>query len=60
MVIITDENDIVKQLALIPGNNCSLPEGWKLYFPVTQEIPGVGQKFEVDFESQPWLKQETI
>ncbi len=45
MVIITDEKDIVKEIALPPGPELRLPKGWHCYFPMTQEIPAIGQKF---------------
>lgn len=40
MCVITDENNVVKSVSLIPGIGY-LPEGWHCYFPV-DEIPEIG------------------
>jgi len=39
MCVITDENDIVVSISLIPGVN-NIPVGYKVYFPV-ENIEGV-------------------
>lgn len=52
--VITDENDIVKEIAMIPGLGRA-PKGWHVYFPVTEDLPAVGTVFKPDLEKQPWL-----
>lgn len=53
--VITDENDIVKEITMIPGLG-SAPKGWHVYFPVTEDLPAVGTIFKPDLEKQPWLR----
>jgi hypothetical protein len=47
MTVITDENDIVVEVCLIPGTG-SFPKGWHVYFPVIGEWPTIGSKFTAD------------
>lgn len=54
ITVITDENDIVKEVAMIPGLGRA-PKGWHVYFPVTEELPAVGTIFKPDLTLQPWL-----
>jgi hypothetical protein len=54
MVVITDDQDVVRQVAVIPGAN-TVPTGWHLYFPVREAVPAVGQLFRPDLTTQPWL-----
>jgi len=59
MVVITNEKDIVQEVALIPGN-VSIPSNWHCYFPLTEAIPVIGTTFIPDFELQPWLVVEKL
>lgn len=54
MVVVTDENDIVIQVALIPGT-IEVPESFHIYFPVKEKLPNIGEKFIPDLSLQPWL-----
>ena len=54
MVVITDDDDVVKEIALIPGN-FKAPDGWHVYFPVIEDLPNIGKRFIPDFDAQPWL-----
>jgi len=54
-MVIVDNDDIVVFVALIPGNNPEIPAGGHLYFPLTETLPIVGQKFVPNFKEQPWL-----
>jgi hypothetical protein len=55
--VITDENNVVKQIALIPGSS-RFPANWNCYFPVTEQLPKVGDIFKPDLTSQPWLAKD--
>lgn len=44
MCIITDSQNIVKSLSLIPGLE-PIPLGWIIYFPWVGELPQVGDTF---------------
>ena len=41
MCIVTDENDVVKSVSLIPGVG-NMPESWNCYFPVINGLPKEG------------------
>lgn len=58
MVVITDQNDLVVDFALIPGLHADIPVRGHLYFPVKEALPKIGDHFIPDFETQPWLKPE--
>lgn len=47
MTVITDENDRVVEVALIPGLG-RVPVGYHLYFPCMGEIPAIGSIFTKD------------
>lgn len=49
MCIITDENDIVVSISLIPGIEPIHPR-YHVYFPVNCELPYVGDKFKLEIE----------
>ena len=49
MTVITDENDIVVEVCLIPGTGL-FPAGWHVYFPCLGEIPAVGAVFTSDMK----------
>lgn len=55
MVVITNDKDIIQEVALIPGAVLQLPEGWHCYFPVSGPIPCVGTSFVPSKETMPWL-----
>lgn len=44
MCIITDENNIVISISLIPGLG-SMPSNYHCYFPVTSELPKLGEVY---------------
>jgi hypothetical protein len=45
MCIITDENDIIVSISIIPGIQ-PIPSQFKVYFPVIGELPQVGDVFK--------------
>ena len=47
MTVITDENDIVVEVCLIPGLG-AFPPGYHVYFPVCGDIPSIGSVFTQD------------
>jgi hypothetical protein len=53
--IITDQNDIVINIALTPGLHADVPIKGHLYFPVTEKLPSIGDVFNPDLTLQPWL-----
>lgn len=44
MCIITDENDIVVSVSLIPGTN-PIPSNYNVYFPVNGQLPKEGERY---------------
>lgn len=49
MTVITDINDLVVEVCLIPGVG-NLPAGYHVYFPVIGDIPAIGTKFTSDMK----------
>jgi len=49
MTVITNENDIVVEVCLIPGLG-AFPAGYHVYFPVIGEIPAIGTVFTSDMK----------
>lgn len=49
MCIITDENDIVVSVSLIPGVN-PIPPQFNVYFPVTGDLPREGDTYKPESE----------
>ena len=47
MTVITDENDLVIEVCLIPGAG-QFPANVHVYFPVIGDIPRIGSKFTAD------------
>lgn len=44
MCVITDENNTVVSISLIPGVG-NIPNNYHVYFPVTGDIPNIGEKY---------------
>jgi hypothetical protein len=51
MCIITDENDIVVSVSLIPGIN-QIPSRFKVYFPFVGDLPCEGDVYKPAPESK--------
>ena len=45
MCVITDENNVVISVSLIPGVN-PIPSRFNVYFPVVGDLPSVGQIYK--------------
>jgi hypothetical protein len=60
MFVLTDENDIVKDVSFIPGLG-SFPPLWHAYFPVCSSIPAIGEHFIPPMaENEHLYKEEGI
>jgi hypothetical protein len=51
MCVITDENDVVVSVSLIPGIR-PIPSRFKVYFPVVGELPREGDVYKPAPESK--------
>jgi len=51
MCVITDENDVVVSVSLIPGVN-PIPSRFKVYFPVVGKLPCKGDVYKPAPESK--------